>query len=106
MAPDPITSGPNPPKAPPGVERRVWGRFPPTPATTVPPTVAQDTLWTTLAKAVPDAYRQGRYDDVEKQFLAAINEAEKLDPCDLRLASSLNDLGGLYLAQGKYALSE
>ena len=99
-------SGELPPKSPGGIERRVWGRFPADPATMVPPTVAQDTLWTVIAKMAPEAFQLGRHDEIEKQFLQAITEAEKLGAADLRLASSLNDLGGLYLAQGKYALSE
>ncbi len=42
----------------------------------------------------------------EKLFLAAVGEAESFGPQDVRVATSLNNLAGLYQAQGKYAEAE
>ena len=52
------------------------------------------------------AYRRGQYAEVEKEFAAAIREAEKFGEQDPRLATSLNALGIPYRAQAKYAKAE
>ena len=45
---------------------------------------------------------QGLYAEAEKAHLLALAEAEKFVPEDSRLATSLNNLARLYLAQGRY----
>ncbi len=57
-------------------------------------------------KARAQAYQQGRYLEAEKALQAALDEAERFGPQDLRLAASLNNLAELYRAQGKYAEAE
>ncbi len=53
------------------------------------------------------AYQQGNDPEAEKQWSAALNEAERFGPQDPRLATSLNNLAGLYRAQeGKYGEAE
>ena len=63
-------------------------------------------LWETYNDAGIEAYKQGRYAEAEKLWLAALKEAEKFGPQDPRLATSLNNLAELYRAQGKYAEAE
>ena len=41
-----------------------------------------------------EAFRRGQYADAEKQFRAALREAEKFGPDHDRLAASLLVLGG------------
>ncbi len=67
---------------------------------------AQGGLWETYMAAATKAYQQGNYPEAEKQFGAALKEAEGFGPQDPRLAGSLNDLANLYRAQGKYAEAE
>ena len=67
---------------------------------------AQSSSWETHATAGEAAYEQGRYAEAEVQLKAALQEAESFEPDDPRLAQSLNNLGLLYEAQGKYAEAE
>ncbi len=67
---------------------------------------AQGGLWETYAAAGVKAYQQGNYPEAEKYLAAAVKEAEGFGPQDPRLATSLNNLAGLYHAQGKYAEAE
>ena len=67
---------------------------------------AQASDWETYMEAATKAYREGRYAEAEKQLKAALKEAEDFRPEDPRVATSLNNLGGLYHAQGKYAEAE
>ena len=67
---------------------------------------AQNTLWDRYNAAGMQAYQQGNYAEAEKQLSAALREAEKFGPQDPRLATSLNNLAGLYQTQGKYAEAE
>ncbi len=46
------------------------------------------------------------YPEAEKQWSAALKEAEGFGPQDPRLATTLNNLAGLYQAQGRYAEAE
>ena len=62
--------------------------------------------WESDIQAGEAAYEQGNYAEAEKQFLAALQEAENFGPEDPRLASSLNELVALYRAQGKDAKAE
>jgi tetratricopeptide (TPR) repeat protein len=70
-------------------------------AATTPAARGQNTLWETHNRAGVEAYKAGRYPEAEKQFLAALEVAETFGPEDPRLATSLNNLAGLYRAQGK-----
>ena len=69
-------------------------------------TVAQDTAWEKYMDAAKAAFDRGEYPEAEKQLLIALNEAEKFKEQDPRLAISLNALGMVYDAQGKYAKAE
>ena len=46
------------------------------------------------------------YPEAEKQWSAALKEAEGFGPQDPRLATTLNNLGEVYRAQGRYAEAE
>ena len=46
------------------------------------------------------------YPEAEKQWSAALKEAEGFGPQDPRLATTLNNLGEVYRAQAKYAKGE
>ena len=46
------------------------------------------------------------YPEAEKQWSAALKEAEGFGPQDPRLATTLNNLGEVYRAQAKYAEGE
>ena len=61
---------------------------------------AQAELWEEHINAGMEAYQQGDNTEAEKQFFAAVGEAEKFGPEDPRLAQSLNNLAGLYNSQG------
>ena len=67
---------------------------------------AQASDWETYMEAATKAYREGRYAEAEKQLKAALKEAEAFRPEDPRVATSLNNLAGLYHAQGKYTEAE
>ncbi len=68
--------------------------------------LAQANLWEEHINAGMEAYQLGDNQEAEKQFFAAVGEAEKFGPEDPRLAQSLNNLAGLYNSQGKYAEAE
>ncbi len=57
--------------------------------------------WETYIQAGDNAYAQVDYAEAEKQWLAALKEAEKFGPQDPRLATTLNNLGELYRIQRK-----
>ncbi len=67
---------------------------------------AQGGQWNTLNAAGIEAYQRGDYAEAEKQWSAALKEAEGFGPQDPRLATSLKDLAGLYHDQGRYAEAE
>ena len=67
---------------------------------------AQVEQWQSHMDAGVKTYQQGNYPEAEKQFTAAVKEAEGFGPQDLRLATTLNNLALLYKAQGKYAEAE
>ena len=52
------------------------------------------------------AYQQRNFTEAEKQYAAAIIEAEGFGPEEPRLATSLNNMALLYSAQGRYAEAE
>ena len=60
-------------------------------------------------KAINEADRLrhlGQYQEAEKSYLSALEEAAKFGSQDPRLAKSLNDLAALYKRQGKYTEAE
>ena len=62
--------------------------------------------WDKYIDAGGKAYEQGKYAEAEKQFTAALKEAENFGEQDPRLATSLNNLALVYHDQGKYAEAE
>lgn len=62
--------------------------------------------WNTSWRDGVAAYQQGRYREGEQLYLAALKDAEQLEPRDWRLAVTLNDLGTLYLDWEKYDKAE
>jgi tetratricopeptide (TPR) repeat protein len=63
-------------------------------------------LWRERLAEGDRALHHGRYAESEEALVAALHQAEAFGPDDPRLAESLDDLGDLYFAQGKYALAE
>jgi hypothetical protein len=49
---------------------------------------------------------QGRYQDAEGYFLQALKRAQEFGTDDLRLAQSLNSLGGLTQRMGKHRIAQ
>ncbi len=68
--------------------------------------LAQVEQWQSHMVAATTAYQQGNYPEEEKQLAAAVKEAEGFGAQDPRLATTLNYLGLVYDAQGKYAEAE
>ena len=68
--------------------------------------LAQVEPWQNHMDTGVKAYQQGNYPEAEKQFTAAVKEAEGFEPQDPRLATSLNNLALLYRTQGRYAEAE
>ncbi len=68
--------------------------------------LAQIEQWQGHMDAGAQAYQQGNYPEAEKQFNAAVKEAEGFGAQDPRLATTLNYLAGLYRTQGRYAVAE
>ncbi len=64
------------------------------------------TRWETYNSAGTKLHEQGRYVEAEKQFLAALQEVEKLGQQDSRVATILNNLANLYHNQNKYSQAE
>ena len=79
--------------------------------TPVPP---QASLWQVYTEAGEDAWLRGNYEEAERQYLAALREAEQLKVVapnsptealadDPGLATSLNNLGRLYTDMERYS---
>ena len=68
--------------------------------------LAQTADWARYTDAGIAATEEHRYAEAEKQFKAAIEEAEKFGPGDTRLATSLSYLAEVYVVQQKYAEAE
>lgn len=66
----------------------------------------QETLWQRYKAAGNAAAQQGRYEEAERLFRAAIEQAEQFGTLDPRLAESLNELAILYATQHKFAQAE
>ncbi len=62
--------------------------------------------WQTQMRAGGVAFQQGNYAEVERQWQAALMEAEQFGLEDPRLAASLNALAMVYQAQGRYGEAE
>lgn len=62
--------------------------------------------WRVSTIAGARAYKELRYGDAERSFKKAIEEAKKFGPDDLRLASSLSNLGVLYNFRGFFDKAE
>ena len=69
-------------------------------------TSAQGGLWETYMAAGDKAYQQGNYPEAEKQWAAALKEAERFGPEGPRLVISLDRLATLYQAKGSYTEAE
>ena len=66
----------------------------------------QDVRWEKMMSLGEKALQEGRLARAEKYFLEALSEAENRGASEEHLAASLNNLAGLYQAQGKYAEAE
>lgn len=62
--------------------------------------------WKVLVEEGNAAYAEGKIPQAELKFLAALEEAEKFQEDDLRLALSLNNLAAIYHEEGKYTMAE
>jgi tetratricopeptide (TPR) repeat protein len=67
---------------------------------------AKMAAWNMYTATGMAAYKQGQYALAEKDFSAAVDEAEKFGPQDMRLGMSLNSLVEVYRAEGKDAEAE
>ncbi len=68
--------------------------------------LAQQVSWEHHMQAGITAYRQGKYGEAEKQWIAGLEVAKSFGTQDPRVATSLNNPAGLYDAQGRYAEAE
>ncbi len=62
--------------------------------------------WEEHHQAGLTAYRGKNYSEAEKQFKAALTEAEKLSTDDWRLTQTLSNLAEVYRFQSKYSQAE
>ena len=69
----------------------------------VPACAPSVTSWSGHLSAGEEAAQQGHYGEAERQFAAALREAEGFGSRDVRLAVSLVTLGELYYVEGKHA---
>jgi tetratricopeptide (TPR) repeat protein len=67
---------------------------------------AQDEAWQSDIMSGRAAYKRGDYADAEQIFLRALETAETFGRDDARIALTLNDLGLLFKAQGRYGEAE
>jgi tetratricopeptide (TPR) repeat protein len=63
---------------------------------------AQDATWESNYDAAKQAFTEHRSTDAEKSYLAALVQAENLEPKDPRLATTLMGLGIVYYVQRRY----
>ena len=66
----------------------------------------EETIWGQHSLEGVRALEHGNYVEAEDWFKSALIEAEWFGPEDLRLATSLDNLAGLYVKQGRYAEAE
>jgi hypothetical protein len=62
----------------------------------------QQGAWEAANSAGKAAFEARRFGEAQKYFSAAVQEAEKFGPNDMRLASSLSNLGRVCLLQGRF----
>jgi tetratricopeptide (TPR) repeat protein len=62
--------------------------------------------WDSLNDAGERAYERRQYAASENFLNAALQQAQRFGPNDLRVATTLNDLGLLYRAEGKFKEAE
>jgi len=67
---------------------------------------AQTATWETQHAAAKQAFNEHRYADAEKDYLAALTEAENFGEKDARLVTTVFDLGVLYYTQRRYDEAE
>ena len=62
--------------------------------------------WEKVHAMASEAFQQGRYEEAEKRWASALRKAEKFEPEDPRLATSLDRLAFFYGTQLKYVEAE
>lgn len=62
--------------------------------------------WEQVRAMASEAFQQGRYEEAEKRWTSALKKAEKFNPEDPRLATSLDELSFFYNSQLKYVEAE
>jgi tetratricopeptide (TPR) repeat protein len=67
---------------------------------------SSNSSWEEFNQAGTDASEREQYDQAEKNWVEALKIAEGFGSDDLRLATSLNSLAGLYFYQEKYVAAE
>lgn len=67
---------------------------------------ADDTLWKTWRDNGLQAWQEGRLGIAEHLLIAAMEQAEKFGPEDLRVADTANDLAIVYATEGKIPEAE
>jgi len=68
--------------------------------------IAGPAEWEKHTQTGADAFRENRYGDAERAFQASITEAKAFGENDLRLATSLTNLGVLYNSRGQFDKAE
>src|SRR5207249_1214847 len=66
----------------------------------------EEANWIVSNEAGLQAFQQGRYEEAARDFLQALQYAEKLTPVDYRLEDNLHGLAESYRLQKKYAEAE
>src|SRR5262245_40545906 len=62
--------------------------------------------WESQTELGKQLQEQGRYDEAEKAYLAALSEAKKDGGKDAQLAASLNNLASVYDIKARYSEAE
>ncbi len=68
--------------------------------------IAGPAEWDKHTQAGADAFRENRFGDAERAFQASITEAKAFGEHDMRLATSLTNLGVLYNSRGQFDKAE
>lgn len=70
------------------------------------PALAGAAEWEKHTQTGADAFRENRYGEAERAFQASITEAKAFGENDLRMATSLTNLGVLYNSRGQFDKAE
>ena len=70
------------------------------------PAQAGPAEWEKHTQAGADAFRENRFGEAEREFQASITEAKTFGENDLRMATSLTNLGVLYNSRGQFDKAE